>query len=82
MLVYPCNIFLLGIHQVTTGVLQGLERTSIPLMVIGQSELLAIGLTSLYGGLAYGGIMIATVGVNKRDIERILCIGVILKERL
>lgn len=161
--VLAASVFLLGIHQVTTGVLQGLGRTSIPvinmgvsalvkvvlnwkltaiptlgiqgaawatlvdigiaatlnlyfvhrytgfflnagdllknfgaaavmggviyfsyapLMVIGQSELLAIGLTSLCGGLAYGGVMLITGGLTKRDIERIPYISAILKKSL
>ncbi|WP_416333991.1 putative polysaccharide biosynthesis protein [Anaerospora hongkongensis] len=157
------GVFLLGIHQVTTGVLQGLGRTSIPvinmgvsalvkvvlnwtltaipalgiqgaawatlvdigiaaalnlyfvhrytgfflnagdllknigaaivmggvmyflydpLVAIAQSELLVIGLTALGGGLAYGGIMIVTGGLTKRDVERIPYIGAILKKCL
>lgn len=53
-----------------------------PLMAMGRSELLAIVLTSLCGGLAYGGIMIVTGGLTKRDIARIPYIGTILRKRL
>jgi stage V sporulation protein B len=53
-----------------------------PLVAIAQSELLVIGLTALGGGLAYGGIMIVTGGLTKRDVERIPYIGAILKKCL
>jgi stage V sporulation protein B len=155
------GVFLLGIHQVTTGVLQGLGRTAIPVINMGvsaiakvalnwtltaipdlgiqgaawasivdmgiaavlnlyfvrrytgfllsgvdllknifaagvmggvmlffygllllvlRSQLLAIILDGLCGGLAYGGIMLLVGGINRRDIERIPIMGGILKK--
>ena len=46
-----------------------------PLMDILRSELLAIGFSSLCGGLVYIGMMLVTGGLTKRDIERIPIIG-------
>jgi stage V sporulation protein B len=158
--VMAAGVFLLGIHQVTTGVLQGLGRTTIPVINMGisavvkvvlnwlltaiptlgiagaawatvadigiaavlniyfvyrytgyflcigdllknigaafvmagvmyfgydrvlttlQSEPMAISLVLLLGGLAYGGVMLATGGITRRDIERIPVVGAKLK---
>lgn len=158
--VLAAGIFLLGIHQVTTGVLQGLGRTVIPVVNMGLSAiikvflnwvltaipalgiqgaawatladigiaaalnlyfvyrytgfilngrdllkntiaasimggvmyfcynhiaetlgggLLAISIGFLCGMLAYGGVMVATGGINRRDMERIPFIGTKLK---
>ncbi len=156
--VLAAGVFLLGIHQVTTGVLQGLRRTTIPVINMGvaalvkvglnwtaipafgiqgaawatladigiasalnlyfihrytgfflsgsdlvknigsatlmggvmylgysalittlQSEMLTSGFILMCGVLAYIGMMLATGGLNQRDIERIPCIGNKLK---
>lgn len=53
-----------------------------PLLSVMGSELPAIILTSLYGGLAYGAIMLISGGINRRDIERIPFIGDMLTRRL
>jgi len=42
--VLAAGVFLLGIHQVTTGVLQGLGRTAIPVINMGLSALVKVGL--------------------------------------
>lgn len=42
--VLAAGVFLLGIHQVTTGVLQGLGRTAIPVINMGISALVKVGL--------------------------------------
>lgn len=42
--VLAAGVFLLGIHQVTTGVLQGLGRTAIPVVNMGLSALVKVGL--------------------------------------
>lgn len=42
--VLAAGVFLLGIHQVTTGVLQGLGRTAIPVINMGVSALVKVGL--------------------------------------
>ncbi|BBB92109.1 MAG TPA: polysaccharide biosynthesis protein [Methylomusa anaerophila] len=159
--VLAIGVFLLGIHQVTTGVLQGLGRTTIPVINMGVSavakvflnwtltaipafgiqgaawatladiglaavlnlyfvyrftgfhidigetlkyavaavvmgaviylsynwlllvtgnELFAMALAILGGGVVYGGILLATGGLNRRDIERIPLIGIFLKK--
>lgn len=159
--ILAAGVFLLGIHQVTTGVLQGLGRTIIPvinmvvsalvkvalnwtltaipslgiqgaawatladigiaaglnlyfvyrytgfflggsdlirnfgsamvmggmmywiydsLVVLFPGELLATGITALCGVLVYGGMMLATGGLKKRDVERIPYIGSLIKK--
>lgn len=160
--VMAAGIFLLGLHQVSTGVLQGLGRTTIPVVNMGiaaaakvalnwvltampalgikgaawatladlgvaailnlyfvqrytgfflngrdllknivaaivmggvmsfsygwfaalsRSGLLAIALTSLLGGIAYGGVMLATGGISRQELERTPYVGALLKSR-
>jgi stage V sporulation protein B len=43
--VMAAGVFLLGIHQVTTGVLQGLGRTAIPVINMGVSAIFKVALT-------------------------------------
>lgn len=42
--VLAAGVFLLGIHQVTTGVLQGLGRTAVPVVNMGLSAVVKVGL--------------------------------------
>lgn len=161
--VMAVGVFLLGLHQVTTGILQGLGRTAVPVVNMGvaavvkvalnwsltanpalgiegaalatladfgvavalnlyfvyrytgfmpngadllknilagiamwgamtaaygplrnalPSDLVVIGLLSVAGGAVYGGIMLATGGLTRPDLERVPFIGSILKRRL
>ena len=160
--VMAVGVFLLGIHQVTTGVLQGLGRTAIPVLNMGVAalikvilnwsltaipslgiqgaawatiadigvaaalnlyfvyrytgfvlnigdllrnigaaavmggvvhwiyaplagllpyELLAIGAAAFCGAVTYGGVMLATGGLEERDIARIPYIGALWVKR-
>lgn len=54
----------------------------VPLMTMLRSELLGVGLSSLFGGFAYIGMMLVTGGLNRRDIERVPVIGAIFRNRL
>lgn len=161
--VMAAGVFLLGLHQVSTGVLQGLGRTTIPVVNMGiaaalkvalnwvltalpalgikgaawatladlgvaavlnlyfvhrytgfflhgrdllkntvaalvmggvmsfgygwfaalfRSGLPAIALTSLLGGIAYGGVMLATGGISRQELERTPYVGALLSRRL
>ena len=51
-----------------------------PLLTAVRSELVAICLISILGGLVYIGIMLAIGGINRRDIERFPILGTLLKK--
>ena len=55
------SIFLLGLHQVSTGVLQGLGRTSIPLITMGLAAVLKVVLNWLLTAMPALGIQGAAI---------------------
>lgn len=62
--VMAIGVFLLGIHQVTTGVLQGLGRTAIPVLNMGGAAVIKVALNwtlTAIPGLGIQGAALATI---------------------